>query len=86
MHTFPQIEKEYLSFLIQKDVPEAQFGFYLKWLRYYLDFCAKYGYDSQNAQSLPYFLNKLTEKDQSDFQQQQARQAVQYYYVMSVSR
>jgi hypothetical protein len=49
---------------------------YLKWLRYYLDFCHKYGHSESNSQSLPNFIRKLKEKRQTDVQQKQANEAI----------
>ena len=45
---------------------------YLKWLRYYLDFCAKYNDPPRDSDSLPLFLQKLASKGQSVEQQKQA--------------
>jgi hypothetical protein len=54
--------------------------FYLKWLRYYLDFCEKYQFSHGQASSLPHFLRKLQEKKQSPVQQDQAGHAIMLYY------
>jgi len=35
---------------------------YRKWLRYYLDFCQKYGFRQSDTKSLPHFIKKLKEK------------------------
>jgi len=52
---------------------------YRKWLRYYLDFCQKYGFQS-DTKSLPHFIKKLKEKKQTDLQQKQAADAIYIYY------
>ncbi len=49
---------------------------YTKWLRFYWDFCQKYQHNPLYANSLPLFLKKLQEKQQSEQQQQEAHQAV----------
>ena len=55
---------------------------YLKWLRYYLDFCSKYGHPPGKTASLPIFIQKLQEKKQARFQQEEAKQAIELYYDM----
>ncbi len=52
---------------------------YLKWLRYYLDFCAKYRHPPRDADSLQPFLHKLAEKHQTSSQQAQAASAVRLF-------
>ncbi len=42
---------------------------YRKWLRFYLDFCHKYGHDSKIPDSLPDFIYKLREKNQPKLNQ-----------------
>jgi hypothetical protein len=54
--------------------------FILKWLRYYLDFCLKYKFNQSDKESLPEFLNKLREKNQTSQQQKQASDAISIYY------
>jgi hypothetical protein len=49
---------------------------YRKWVRFYLDFCDKYGHAPRSRASLGPFLAKLASKNQSAAQQQQASQAV----------
>jgi len=66
--------------LIKNEIPQKNQGFYLKWLRYYLDFCHKYGLKEYDRQSLPDFINKLNEKKQTAAQQQQAARAINIYY------
>lgn len=66
--------------LLKKAVPKKTHGSYIKWLRYYLDFCRKYSFSESNRKSLPPFLGKLAEKKQSKAQQQQAADAIAIYY------
>jgi len=40
----PNINTLYSALLIQKAVPDKYHPYYRKWLRYYLDFCQKYGF------------------------------------------
>jgi hypothetical protein len=59
----------YDALLIQKKIPEKSRFYYKKWLRYYLDFCFKYGSNQSNKESLSYFIKKLKEKNQTEQQQ-----------------
>ena|SRR5947209_16528755 len=43
-------------------VPELQRPGYRKWLRFYIDFCHKYGHSPTSASSLGPFLSKLASK------------------------
>jgi integron integrase len=56
-------------------VPESEWGEWRKWARYYLDFCAKYGFPPRSPGSLGPFLDKLKAKGQDD-RQRDAAQAV----------
>jgi integrase len=53
---------------------------YRKWLRFYLDFCAKYRHPPADRDSLPEFLRKLSAKGQSVERQQAAAASVQIYH------
>ena len=59
--------------------------FYKKWLRYYLDFCVKYHYESSSKESLPHFIQKLRHKKQNNQQQRQASYAISLYYEIELS-
>ena len=69
-----------LKALRERSVPPAQHPDYLKWLRFYLDFCLKYRHAPRDSDSLPPFLQKLTAKDQSLERQQQAAASIALYY------
>ena len=71
--------------LRNKPVPVSAHGLYIKWLRYYLDFCLKYDFASDQRESLPHFLLKLQEKNRSKVQQQQAAEAITFYYELILS-
>jgi len=66
--------------LVSKSIPEGVHAHYLKWLRYYLDFCHKYGFNESIPQSLPDFIGKLKKKKQADAQQKQADSSIRIYY------
>jgi integrase len=61
-------------------VPSDQRNDYLKWLRFYLDFCLKYHHAPRDEESLSPFLQKLTEKRQAPDLQKQAAASVALYY------
>lgn len=56
---------------------------YLKWLRYYWDFCVKAGREPQDVSSLEPFIDKLSKKGQGAGLQDQARKAVGIFYDLS---
>lgn len=60
----------------RRAMPSAQRGDYLKWLRYYLDFCEKYRHPPRDHDSLQPFLQKLAAKGQSPDRQKQAAGSV----------
>jgi integron integrase len=74
------LNSQFNSLLIQNEVPEKYHYNYRKWLRYYLDFCNKYGFRQSDKNSLAPFINKLKEKKQTDGQQKQAVSAISIYY------
>ena len=55
---------------------------YLKWLRFFLDFCAKYNIDGDDPDRLRQFIGKLKEKGQSEDQRRQAYHAVSLYFAL----
>src|SRR5262249_37999046 len=71
---------EFETCLRRAGIPPAAHAAYTKWLRYYLDFCQKYHVPHAQPESLPGFLHKLQEKQQTQAQQQQASHAVSLYY------
>ncbi|MEW6608768.1 MAG: hypothetical protein AB1414_15205 [bacterium] len=71
---------QYSLILAKKSVPVSYQSHYKKWLRYYLDFCHKYGFSHSNKESLTQFIKKLQEKHQTQTQQKQAAHAVSLYY------
>jgi len=52
---------------------------YLKWLRYYLDFCFKYHNIPTNILSFATFTKKLQENNQSTFQQVKAARVIEFF-------
>ena len=76
------LAKLYTSFMEQKGLETDQHRYYIKWLRYYLDFCHKYKFKRQNKESLSAFLEKLKEKKQAESLRKQAHYAVSLFYEM----
>ena len=74
------------ALLVKKKIPQRSHSHYLKWLRYYLDFCQKFRFSESNPQTLPEFIRKLQEKSQTDAQQKQANEAIHIYYELIRSK
>ena len=58
----------------------------MKWLRYYLDFCHKYGFENSKKQGLSHFIKKLQDKRQTSKQQKSATLAISLYYEIKPSK
>ncbi len=75
---------ENYNFVLQaNNVPLNNHGYYIKWLRFYLDFCHKYGFREAEPGSLPPFIEKLRSKKQNVNFLQQASHAVHLFYSLS---
>jgi len=69
MLPLPQgMKEQFLNLFKEKAIPQAEQAHYMKWLRYYLDFCHKYGFARSHPEFLPHFLGKLRQKRQSEAQ------------------
>lgn len=64
------------NLLLSKSFSDKDKAVYKKWLRFYWDFCHKYQHDVFCSDSLPLFLQKLQDKNQSVQQQNQAKHSV----------
>ncbi|MGH8467684.1 MAG: hypothetical protein ACREVY_01400 [Gammaproteobacteria bacterium] len=74
MLTLPaELTRLYDTLLRQQGVARHHRPHYTKWLRYYWDFCHKYGFEPNDRQSVPPFDEKLRIKNQSEFQRPRAR-------------
>lgn len=76
------LTQKFNDLLVGKSFPDEARASYLKWLRFYWDFCNKYQYDPYCSESLPWFLHKLVEKRQSEQQQKQAGHSITMFYRM----
>jgi integron integrase len=72
----------YSDILKKRSVSAGSHPYYLKWLRYYLDYCSKYDLPDTSSRSLSQFLQKLRDKKQTEEQQKQAGHAVSLYLDM----
>lgn len=75
--------KSYDALLQQREIPVAHHPYYKKWLRYFLDFCAKYPSGQGNADQIQLFLEKLRSRNQTSFQCRQAAHAASLYFELS---
>ena len=75
-----ELLKHYVTFLEKRTVPSSLHNGYQKWLRFYLDYCAKYRFPEGGSKSLTQFFGKLREKKQTDGQIRQAGHAVTLYH------
>lgn len=57
---------QYQIVLKRNNVPEIQQKYYLKWLRYFLNFRQKYNFPPYEQRSLPAFMVKLKDKNQAE--------------------
>ncbi|MEA3428204.1 MAG: phage integrase N-terminal SAM-like domain-containing protein [Thermodesulfobacteriota bacterium] len=76
------IHSAYTSFIEQRGVKAGQHRYYVKWLRYYLDFCHKYNVKQTAQVSLAAFTGKLKEKKQAENLRKQAYHAISLFYEM----
>jgi hypothetical protein len=76
---------QFNAFLGQKGIDGRDKATSLKWLRFYWGFCHQYHYDAYRSENLPPFLDKLREQQQSDYQQNQARQVMIWFYCLQPS-
>ena len=83
MNKIPQnIEKQF-SALLNENLPLKLHKHYLKWLKYYLDFCNKYKIDEYDRESSNRFVHKLKDKNQTEEQRRQAQKAIEFFYELN---
>jgi integron integrase len=75
-----QLRAQFDALLVQKKIPPRFHSDYRKWLRYYLDFCDKYGFERSKKSSLLDFVRKLKEKGQTGHQEEQASHAISIFH------
>ena len=72
----PQLKTLFEALLVKRGIPLKIRFHYVKWLRYYLDFCLKHHYDRSNRETSYHFIEKLKEKRQTEQQQKQVFHAI----------
>ncbi|MCB2182359.1 MAG: hypothetical protein KQH63_10065 [Desulfobulbaceae bacterium] len=75
-----QITTQLKTHITGQGIPADQQRYYVKWVRYYLDFCHKYHFKQGTDVSLSAFLNTLDQKKQPLHLQKLAEQAVQLLF------
>lgn len=78
----PHLFNQYRSYCASSGVKDSEVADYLKWLRYFLDFCEKYQVAGEEPERTRLFLNKLQQKGQSEQKRRQASHAVSCYFAM----
>jgi len=73
---------KYLGLLRKSNINEELQQEYVKWVRYYLDFCEKHLITPDTEERLRLFLEKLRNKNQADNQIQCAELAISFYLGM----
>ena len=76
------ILKSFEAILEKRAISPLERANYKKWLRYFLDFCAKYPVPEAPPDRVRLFIDKLREKKQTPFQQDQVAHAVSLYFEM----
>lgn len=74
------LERQFDQCLANESISREKRVYYIRWLRFYLDFCHKYDYSEAERGSLDLFDRKLEEKRQGSFQRKQASASVELYY------
>jgi hypothetical protein len=54
-----ELKVQFEAFLAQEKIPKRFYSEYLKWLRYYLDFCHKYGFEKSKKGKPSSFYQKI---------------------------
>ena len=71
---------KFTTYITGQGIPTEKKGYYVKWVKYYLDFCHKYQFKQGTDVSLSAFLKKLGQKRQPSYLQEQAEHAVQLLF------
>ncbi len=80
INTPKDVQYFYKSILNKNSISSTDQYQYIKWLRFYLDFCDKYHFSEQDKNSVPHFLQKLESKNQSKEHLDIATKALKLYF------
>jgi integron integrase len=78
----PHLFNQYRSFCSRNGIEDDALADYMKWLRYFLDFCEKYQVGGDEAERTRKFQEKLRQKGQSEDRREQAERALTLYFAM----
>jgi len=76
----PDVLRAYETALDRMGIDANRAPHYVKWLRFYLDFCGKYRLAPVLVSTVPRFLDKLRQKNQEEWKCRQADEAVAIYF------
>ncbi len=82
MGSFPQVDPRCCEVLTSRQVPHKEWHEHQKWVRYYIHFCNKYRHVPDDPESISLFIGKPASKNQTSAQQDQARRAIEFYFVL----
>jgi hypothetical protein len=71
-----ELLRSYNEILGRKTVEQNRRPHYLRWLRFYLDFCAKYRCSPRSGSSIPRLVAKLEQKNQEEWKRKQTEAAL----------
>jgi integron integrase len=80
LHTPPEIAVRFDAAMVTAEIEGHHQPHFRRWLRFYLDFCHKYGHEAADRASFSAFAQKLQSKGQAPWQRQQAHRAVSIYW------
>ncbi|HIJ80967.1 MAG TPA: integron integrase [Desulfuromonadales bacterium] len=81
-----QLVSEYRLYLDSRGVKNELLSDYLKWLRFFLDFCEKHNIEGGESNRLRRFIDKLKSKGQAEDQRRQAFHAITLYFALLKER
>jgi hypothetical protein len=82
----PDILSRFDNTLNQRNIPLLSRHDYRKWLRYFLDFRAKYPLPGERSVQIRLFSDKLRSKGQTDVQVEQAAAAVSLFFASACEK
>ena len=76
----PKLEQAFVRDMQRLGLDRRRWQDWLKWLRFYLDYCKKYDHPPRERSSLDLFIAKLASKRQSVQRQADARECLGQFY------
>lgn len=81
-----QLKTRFTARLKELSIADNHHVYYLKWLRYYMDFCTRHAAPPSSGKNLAPFLEELTNRGEGAFFIRQANSAISTYYEMTRSK